>query len=185
VSPDDAWAVGSATSSDGRALVSLTLHWNGIRWSPISTHPLGARGNFKDVDAVSSDDVWAVGPGVRDVVVEHWDGARWTRFPAHPYYDWTHNLLNGVATIASDDVWAVGCYGNGSTCLYNRIMHWDGSGWQDARVPSPGAHDNQLEEISGTGSDDIWAVGTYSDDGDIDHNLYLHYDGHRWTRVRK
>lgn len=78
----DAWAVGSY--SPVFAEKTLTLHWNGRKWSRITSPnhagPHGTRLNA--VAAVSPGDVWAVGNygangGVPRTWITHWNGRAW------------------------------------------------------------------------------------------------------------
>jgi hypothetical protein len=87
----DVWAVGDAG----------TMHWNGSVWDAVPSPliPLNA------VDAIDSNDVWAVGNGIA-----HWDGAAWTAFPA----PLPGGNLKGVSALAPDNVWAVGWYQSGT-----------------------------------------------------------------------
>lgn len=81
-SSNDAWAVGYYGLSGGAA--TLTLHWDGTEWLHIPSpnpnpDPYQDVNDLFDVDAVASDDVWAVGttysPGHGNLtLIEHWDG---------------------------------------------------------------------------------------------------------------
>src|SRR5204863_8090882 len=96
---------------------TLTLHWDGQAWTRIPSPNVGT---FNDcsallgVDAVSSNDVWAVGyvdttaPGTL-TLIEHWDGAQWSIVPS-PSVSNSTQQLNSVSAISSNDVWAVGFY---------------------------------------------------------------------------
>jgi hypothetical protein len=50
-----------------------TMHWNGVKWSPLRTGVLAGT-TFQSVSALSSTDIWAAG-GPR---VGHWNGSAWT-----------------------------------------------------------------------------------------------------------
>src|SRR5688500_3688742 len=117
LSATDVWAVGSY----GSPARTLTMHWDGIRWSVVpSPNRDGATFHWlSGVDAVSSNDVWAVGIGT----ILHWDGTQWSLVPS-PIYG-----LSAVKAISSNNVWAVG---GGSRTI---TIHWDGAQW--TRVPSP------------------------------------------------
>lgn len=69
-------------------------------------------------------------------------------------------LLRAVWGSQPADVWAVGDAG--------RIEHWDGHDWWKA--PHPGTAD--LFALSGTSSNDVWAVG---------NQAILHWEGTRWS----
>jgi hypothetical protein len=109
--PSDLWAVG--TLGDGKP--PLSLHWDGSTWTVVKAAGRQGRsyGLFA-VDAIASDDAWAVGSWVTDdysdggPAAEHWDGTRWsitnawTPSPASAFY--------GIGSTSSTDVWAVGYF---------------------------------------------------------------------------
>ncbi|HEX4255567.1 MAG TPA: alkaline phosphatase family protein, partial [Streptosporangiaceae bacterium] len=86
VSPSDVWTVGIQQGADGR-FGTLAEHWDGSRWSTVPTPDPGAAGNHLfAVDAVSRDNVWAVGQQLTghapdQGLVEHWDGRKWSVVP--------------------------------------------------------------------------------------------------------
>ena len=185
VSATDAWAVG-ATRGDVRAL--LVLHWNGKVWKPVTDLDGVTCCGLMSVDAVSATDVWAVGAGssIPGSLLLHWDGKAWTSFPAHTgHRDRTIDAVWGVSATAADDVWAVGGFSNWQSIpTHVRVLHWDGIRWHDVPAPNPGRVADRLWAVSGTGPDDVWAVGSFADNDDDMHSLYLHWDGTSWTRVR-
>jgi hypothetical protein len=81
LSANDVWAVGGFSNrSTQRQIVdkSLTMHWNGSRWSVVSSPSPGNIGNdLTSVTARSANDVWAVGTPYNNLI-EHWDGSRWS-----------------------------------------------------------------------------------------------------------
>ena len=184
LSQDDAWAIGGGGS------INICEHWDGKRWSQ------RAKGLPQDIDfslgslsALSSRDVWAVGSsyvGTRQVTaVVHWDGRRWSTVPS-PSRSGPSNMLEDVTAIAPDDVWAVGESG-ARVAGFDRTLveHWDGERWRIVPSPSPGATDDYLHGVSAGGADDVWAVGEVSDNNRTKSvDLALHWDGHRWTRVK-
>src|SRR5213078_4321877 len=112
----------------------LYEHWDGESWQVLPEAPGTEQsgGIMFGVEAVSSDDVWAVGyKGGEggfdfDPLIEHWDGTAWSVIPDDPPPPGGANILHGVSATASDDVWAVGVRANGHPPL---IEHWDGTAW--------------------------------------------------------
>ncbi len=87
------------------------------------------------------------------------------------------SYLHGVWGTDINNVYAVGfiVLSNPPSYKYTAIMHWDGVKWS-----SENYLEGFLEGIYGFGSNDIWAVGSWS----IDYNLYsliAHWDGKTWT----
>ena len=63
ITSDDAWAVGGAEEVYGGDYRTLAMHWDGATWAIVPT-PSGAGDRLlTDVDALSTNDVWAVGGG--------------------------------------------------------------------------------------------------------------------------
>src|SRR5205085_10280583 len=133
---NDIWAVGTndygGTYPGG---ATLTLHWDGQAWTRVPSPNIGTvyDGNvLLGIDAVSSNDVWAVGyvdtdaPGTL-TLIEHWNGSQWSIVPS-PSVPNTDNKLESVSAISTNDVWAVGYYleviGDGG---WERTLtlHWD------------------------------------------------------------
>jgi hypothetical protein len=103
--PNDVWAVGSSSSSDGSSQ-PYVAHFNGVSWSHVTTPTLSGGGQLTDVAALSSSTVVAVGRSNGAPLVLRWDGASWTRdttptVTSNPY-------LTGATAAGSSAVWAVG-----------------------------------------------------------------------------
>jgi hypothetical protein len=182
VSARDVWAVGHSGDPSSIPLQTLTMHWDGARWSIIpSPSPGTYNGNVLNaVAAVSPNDVWAVGwyqsgsTGQEGgALTMHWDGTAWTVVP-NPSR-WT---LHSVLAISSNNVWAVG---------EQSILHWNGTNWSAISFPPPPGDSYQvLKGISAISANDIWAVG-YSQSsyfyGYRYYPLAYHWDGTRWSLI--
>lgn len=143
VLPDgDVWAVGD----DG--VRAAFLHRVAGRWRRIGS-PVFAL----DVDAVSADDIWAVGaslPGPTALALaEHWNGSHWTVVRAGGRL---REYLRKVAALSPGDVWAVGASERGPL-----IEHWNGRSW--TRLAG-GPLDGLLHGIDALSPQVVWAVGT-------------------------
>jgi len=105
-SHSDVWAVGARVLDNGFGVVwdSLAEHWNGSQWARVLELPLGQV--LLGVDAVSSNDVWAVGTDGFGPMIIHYDGSAWTSVPTPEARD--GGQLAGVDSAAPDDLWAAG-----------------------------------------------------------------------------
>ena len=105
VSSTDAWAVGYTTKSNGREK-PLALRWNGTEWQRQSFGlDLPKSHTLLGVDAVSSEEVVAVGGGTSGALVLDFDGSTWA---SRPFPDTRGSeRLNDVAATATHE-WAVG-----------------------------------------------------------------------------
>jgi len=186
--PRDAWAVGQ--KDRGRQLIE---HWDGARWRRAQSPKAPS---LFAVAARTPRDAWAVGGGRRKALIEHWDGVRWRIVPspsARPAGNRPYAALRAVTAISPNDVWAAGYAGAVRPSVTRTLIeHWDGRRW--SVVPSPnvrsarGVVNDLLFSISGSGRNDVWAVGSWGSvpggyGGKGDHALALHWDGQRWSRV--
>ena len=147
---------------------------------------------FIDVEAVTSNDVWAVGysksDGPEQPLIEHWDGSKWsaTIIPMP-----NGGTLKRLSVVSSSDIWAVGSrieIVDGAGYYQTLIMHWDGTDWDI--VPSPNVWTkpngvptpNELYGVSAVSANDVWAVGLYLDSVQK-YTLALHWDGSEWSVV--
>jgi len=115
VSTSNVYAAGSTFVNSVPAPV--IVHWNGTAWAA-ETLPSsldGQEGQLLSINAVSANDVWAVGETnvsvnspVHVPLILHWNGTAWTRPPVpqigSPGDD---ALLEGVGGSSGRDAWAV------------------------------------------------------------------------------
>ena len=155
-----------------------------------SQHPSGSEPVDQTLSAVSAattTDAWAVGAGTLGTgkpLAEHWNGTAWTiaQVASGPEAD---SSLNGVDDLSPTDAWAVGETDNGTSAGERTLIeHWDGAKWVVVPSPDPetgpGAFD-ELEGVSGTSADDLWAVGSFSDGQNFIALLFEHWNGTTWT----
>ncbi len=114
VSANDIWAVGGGAA--GKEMYSHTLHWNGSTWSIVNTSGIDRISTpdgwlpgewLFDVEAVSANDVWAVGENDDRTLIRHWNGTAWTTIPS-PNIGMHKNTLLGLDAVGTNNVWAVG-----------------------------------------------------------------------------
>ena len=190
---DDVWAVGSRLNAvQGSSAVAM--HWDGETWDRVRV-PKPEPGRYvssvlTDVEAVASDDVWAVGywSAVPDAppspLIEHWDGTGWASVGSPDLGTWSE--LHGVAASRPDDVWAVGNteIRVGDAFVERALFeHWDGSAW--TVVPTPFVARRApftLESVDARSARDAWAVGEITRPRSI-QGLSFRWDGERWTQV--
>ncbi len=192
VSANDIWVVGNGGGNPNSA---VTVHWDGSSWTRIGLGIYGSGDTLLSVEAVSSNDVWAVGYNDDGVLIFHWNGTGWSRGgfsravqeqlkggSLAPAYSLTR--LTDLAVISQNDVWAVGTIrvsGSNRTLT----MHYDGTSWNIVGSPSPGTYSNILESVAAVSANDVWAVGyfanAYSDAPSF--TLTLHWNGTQWSVV--
>ena len=189
-SASDAWAVGQYEGVDSLQR-TLVEHWNGSQWAYVNSPSPGAEDNvLQGVAADSASDVWAVGAqtsraGVTQPLIEHWNGSAWS-VATLPSVGSLGGELTGVAAIAPGDVWAVGytymAGGQSAPSTQQPLaLHWNGSQWQSAAVPSPSTGSFEpLNAVTAIATNDVWAVGS---DSGANTSLIEHFDGKVWKVV--
>jgi hypothetical protein len=190
-SPSDAWAVGYVQEATNTSH-PLAEHWDGTAWTEVRMpiKQLGSSVRMQGVASVASDDVWAVGAIMVDVVPYqtvrmHWDGRRWrsVRGPNDFRYGTT---LYDVAVVSPSDVWAVGTTGDpGEIILQSRTEHWDGTRWTKVDAPNGPYDATTLAGVSADASADVWAVGASWPQGgeEVMVTVVDRWDGSQWSSV--
>jgi hypothetical protein len=150
-------------------------------WSTVESPSPGTYSYLLDVDAIASDDVWAVGTytpagGTGGPLAEHWNGTSWSVVPTPG-----GGTLLGVAAVATDDVWAVG---EPSSFKGITIQHWDGTAWSRVDAPLPrGGGSAALWDVAAASANDVWAVGQFRKGAGPYRTLVEHWNGTKWTVV--
>lgn len=174
----DRWQVTPVSYPAGASPASSDLYnsdlnsINGV--AAVSASDIWAVGGYDAYNSSAGD----AGVDLSGTLAEHWDGTRWSVVPV-PDPSGTVDLggddLTAVSAFSSDDVWAVGFVGTPgageSTSppqllpINTLIEHWNGNKWSVVPSPNVAARNGEpawdlLTGISGSGPDDIWAVGT-------------------------
>ena len=162
VSASDVWVVGDREGANG-VFETLAEHWNGHRWSVVPTPDPGSTGNhLYAVDAVSGDNVWAVGQRLGaqapdQPLVEHWNGHRWS-VVSTPVSTVASVVLEGVA-VSGGQVWVDG-EADSPDAGRPIIEHLQNGHWSTANLSGVGSIWTMLYGIAVTG-DTVFATGTF------------------------
>jgi hypothetical protein len=149
-SASDVWAAG---------LSATVLHYDGTRWSQISTSPtISSTTDLSAVWASSADDVWVTSFS-GNIFHYSLSGGTWVSL----FSTTGSTSLADVNGTSSGDVWAVGTGGV--------VVHWNGTAWSALAAGIPATQDlNAVRPISATNA---WAFGA-------DGNIYQ-YNGTTWS----
>lgn len=91
--------------------------------------------------------------------------------------------LNATYAASATDIWAAGDAGDQGQFKRRAILeHSTGGRFQAVAAPEPSrAGEPAFYGMGGTGSSDVWAVGSYGDAHNPGHSLIEHYDGNAWA----
>lgn len=177
VASNNLWAVGGRGDGDTCCpFQSLIEHWNGTRWSVVSSPGVNT---LDGVTALAANNVWAVAvhtsPSVSDIV-EHWNGTKWANVPAPSMNaDGGAISLRGIAAVSATDIWAVGDQQNPLNNIGSTITeHWNGTKWA---ISSSFSQFSYLDAVTAPGSADVWAM-----DGSGLMQTQ-HWDGTAWSII--
>jgi hypothetical protein len=172
--PDDVWAVGHTWPAPDGSSGTLVEHWDGSKWRVVPSPSQGDRSHLYGVTAAGPDDVWAVGSteatigAAPTVLVEHWNGSSWQIIDAPAFHG---SELEDVTALSANDVWAVGWRFGPKYQSRGLIEHWDGNTWTVSHAAGHHPGYTTFNAVSGTGPDDVWAVGRPIE----------HWDGSSWS----
>jgi hypothetical protein len=197
ISASDAWAVGTYLNNTTNAYDTLILHWNGTKWSQVTSPNPNPTGENR-LNAVSADgakDVWAVGTLCsiasgqcaftdESTLILHWNGTKWAQVTS-PNPSTNANFLNGVSAdpASAKDAWAVGWYNNTSGADDTLTLRWNGTKWSQVAAPDPSAGTNFLRAVATVSKSDGLAVGVEATASGVFDTLGLHWNGTKWVKT--
>jgi hypothetical protein len=163
-------AIGNYSVSGEGPTYPISLRWDGTQWSQSEPALTG----ILAIDAVSTNDAWAVGQAAdKTTLAKHWDGTHWRRVKTPNSQ--TPDRLTLVTAISPDDVWAVG---ESTQNQHTFTEHWDGRRWalvEDGIATRFAV----VAGLSGTTDDDAWLAGY--DAGSV---ILQHWDGESWQPIQ-
>jgi hypothetical protein len=90
-----------------------------------------------------------------------------------------------MSVVSASDVWTVGNYviGNTGSPSLTLTEHWDGTSWSVVPSPNVGTSGNRLSGVSAIAPNDVWAVGSSSNNDLVGHTLIEHGHDKHWRVV--
>jgi hypothetical protein len=145
--------------------LTLAFHWNGTKWSTVSTPSphLGEQDELSDVSCTSSTACTAVGDGIwgSETNALRWNGETWST-QTTPNPGESVNNLTGVSCTSSTHCVAVGNKGSAEGSETTLAMTWNGTTWSAQTTPNPvGALRASAEDVWCTSSTACTAVGVW------------------------
>ena len=180
----------------------MVVRWNGADWSSIAlpdTSGLGNSPNVEGVGRTADGDIWVVGyvrtpyPTDQLPLLMRWRDGDWESVATptlrpqntHPFAA-RGGLAYDVTGIAANDVWVVGSavgYGDASATSVPLALHYDGNTWEDVPVPLIANRHHELQSVSASASDNVWAVGNSRDISAPFKAFIVRFDGDSWSRI--
>ncbi|MDT7844580.1 hypothetical protein [Streptomyces justiciae] len=147
-------------------------------WRTVPAPACATAAQLLGVSAAGPDLAWAVGEEGRNGSTRGrplalvWDGSAWTRLDL-THLGFSGGYLNAVAG-SYGAAWAVGTDTGGAA----RLLHWDGTTWQEADFAGRLAYGTALTGVALDARDRVWLSGRNSDGcvllrGDTDGWLWL------------
>jgi hypothetical protein len=181
IANNDIWIVGSIQKPE-HGIRTGAEHWNGSNWSRVPTPDVGNGANaLNGVDALASNDVWAVGYSGKKTLIERWNGSQWRVVTSSNAGTTGENTLTSVDALSGTNAWAAGS-SHTATSRKSLIQRWNGISWSIDSSPNPGSLSNSLLGVAAVASNDIWAVG-FKSSGSGYRSPVLHYNGSGWSEV--
>ena len=112
------WASGDDTNSPAPSAMYTPLveHWNGVKWSIVSSPLQGTSDFVSGMTAVAPNNVWIVGDyrtgldpmGPYYTLIEHWNGAKWSVVKSPSPGSIASDLLAATHVPNTNAIWSVG-----------------------------------------------------------------------------
>jgi hypothetical protein len=203
-SADNCLAIGTYGSIGSTfVLLNEALHWNGSKWSKLTTPSPGGTTTNGDVSELiglgcaTAHNCWAAGSygnfSTQTFLnqILHWNGRKWSQ-DTTPDPDGTgtgaSNQLSFASCTSATSCWAVGNYGSiggGTGVILNQALRWNGRKWSQATTPNPAGtaakDQNLLFAIRCTSARNCWAVGNQQNSGGPELNQALRWNGAKWS----
>jgi len=197
----DVWATGRPGQTLTATSQTDLLHWNGQKWSLI-TSPAVPVSSF-GIAATSASDVWVAGsaqdPSTQQelTLIGHWDGAAFSRVASpDPAAAPAPNGLSGISATSPRTAWAVGQYSFYDPVYevawtWPLVVAWNGQTWTRAPAaipPTMGGPSSFAVFLAVTARCvcDTWAAGDYeaqTANGEKQLTLIERWNGHAWMIV--
>jgi hypothetical protein len=180
----------AAVGSYSRGLVE---HWNGSRWSVMTTPRVSENTSLAGVSCPSTRSCFAVGYSFlgesTKSLVEHWDGSRWSIMTVPNPTDSGDTELAGVSCPSTTSCFAVGRdtppHADEKFVPYTSLAeHWNGNSWSVMTVPNPrNSFATKLAGVSCPKRRSCFAVGYDFIDPQSGYvvSLVEHWNGSRWS----
>lgn len=159
-------------------------------WQVVSAPTAGQGTHLYSLAALSSSDIWSAGEYLTigggeptKTLIENWNGTQWSIVNS-PSIGKNNNSLGSIAAVSANNVWAVGSATISNPFHYKVLIeHWNGAKWYVMPGPVPSQEGGGLSSVSVISANDIWAVGSYYNNGFTSYTLAAHWNGKQWNMI--
>jgi hypothetical protein len=190
--PDNLWAAGSDTNEATMTISMLFEHWNGTKWTAVTTPTPG--GVALAITAISPGNVWAVGDAGLPTAgtAAHWNGKTWSAVPTPGLTGLSRsgqNQLTGISADSAGNVWASGyAVDPGHNFRVPYVLHWTGTKFVVTKIPNPstkagnvGGEGSLLNGVQVISPTDAWVVGATFGLNGARRTLTEQFNGTTWS----
>jgi hypothetical protein len=111
-----------------------------------------------------------------------WNGKQRSVVPSPNPGSNFYYLLEARA-VSANDIWSVGKFVGNNGVIHTLIEHWNGRHWSVVPSPNVGSNNNFLNSVTTISTGDVWAVGTSTNNSNIQRTLIEHWNGTRWSII--
>jgi len=168
IAPNDVWVVGSVGDPAASLERALVLHWDGQLWEEVDVQGAvgGGKAMLRDIDAVSSTDLWVVGYQHNQPLILRFDGQAWDKDETE-----VSGKLYAIEAFTTGEAFAVG----------TPIQRFNGTAWTES---STIRGDTMLVDVAAVGATDIWSVGSRpAEQAGTSRIAVVRWNGQRWGFV--
>ncbi len=181
-SPTDVWLGGYYTDVGKHQpeALSLTMHWNGTKWSVVpSPNPSATLNVIWGIGADGQGGVWALGhyrgsDKHLHALIFRWDGSSWAIVPLRGTSLWSPQAVAGAS---SGPTWVVGSPSTSSFAIAECS-----AASCTTTVPPADRSAGEAASVFAAGPDDAWVAGVLW--GRRASPWMEHWDGTEWSPVR-
>lgn len=188
-SSTDIWAVGTYFNISANQSQTLTMHYNGVNWSIVSSpNPANSNSFVRRVSVVNGHNAWAVGQstdlstGNTSPLMLHWNGQNWSIVAGYnigqPFSDLTDVKAFNSSNVSTIGNWATDQAGS---FLHPQGARFNGS-WTLQTTPTMGTGSSPLNAQAAISPTNIWGIGDWFDGSNF-QTLAENWNGSSWTIV--
>jgi|SRR5579872_464751 len=194
VGPSEAFAVGYSGNDAIRNTLVLHILNGKVQVMSTPNNSGFAINELRSVWASGPCDVWAAGRLINPstlptaTLILHYDCVSW-KIISSPNPDSGSNELFAIAGTSSTNIYAGGSHSsiNSDSVTQNLLLHFNGTSWNViTNFPNPSGTgvNNEIEGLSASASNNVWAVGVTGNTGSSIAPFAFQFNGTNWMTTK-